>query len=147
MIINTYYRDQILTDKNKQNPLFLKTIELEKEMDKTLKKIGFSENDYKLYISPTIIPNTDTFNAIFGLEITMEDNFGYNADYKKDVILLPNEEVIEIIIKEFVNATRKNLNFFQDKLKIADKYPEMNKYKSIEKAMIKTLNNFKKFRA
>lgn len=42
MIINTYYRNQILTNKDKQNPLFLKTIELEKEMDETLKKLGFN---------------------------------------------------------------------------------------------------------
>lgn len=145
MIINTYYRDQILIDKDKQNPLFHKTIELEKEMDKTLKKLGFKENDYKLYMSPTLLPNSQTFNAIFDLEITMEDNFGYSADYKEDIISLPNEEIIEMIIKEFVETTKKNLDYFQNLLKNADKNPEMNKYKNIETAMIKTLKKFKKY--
>lgn len=145
MIINTYYRDQILTDKDKQNPLFLKTIELEKEMDETLKNLGFNENDYKLYMSPTLLPNSQNFNAIFDLQITMEDNFGYSADYKEDIISLPNEEIIEMIIKEFVETTKKNLNYFQNLLKNADKNPEMDKYKNIETAMVKTLKKFKKY--
>ena len=145
MIINTYYRDQILTDKDKQNPLFRKTIELEKEMDETLKNLGFKENDYKLYMSPTLLPNSQTFNAIFDLQITMEDNFGYSADYKEDIISLPNEEIIEMIIKEFVETTKKNLDYFQNLLKNADKNPEMDKYKNIETAMVKTLKKFKKY--
>ena len=145
MIINTYYRDQILTNKDKQNPLFHKTIELEKKMDETLKKLGFKENEYKFYISPTLLPNSQTFNAIFDLEITMEDNFGYNADYKEDIISLPNKEIIEMIIKEFVETTKKNLDYFQNLLKNADENSEMNKYKNIETAMIKTLKKFKKY--
>lgn len=135
MIVNTYYRDQILTDEDKQDPLFHKTIELEKEMDETLKNLGFDEKDYKLYISPTILPNSRIFNAIFSLEMTMKDNFGYSADYKEDVISLPNKEIIEMIIKEFVDATKKNLNYFQ----------EMNREKDIQTAMIRTLDNFKKY--
>ena len=145
MIINTYYRDQILTNKDKQNPLIHKTIELEKKMDETLKKLGFKENEYKFYISPTLLPNSQTFNAIFDLEITMEDNFGYSADYKEDIISLPNKEIIEMIIKEFVETTKKNLDYFQNLLKNADENSEMNKYKNIETAMIKTLKKFKKY--
>lgn len=40
-----------------------------------------------------------------------------------------------MIIKEFIDTTKKNLEYFQD----------VDRYKNVHTAMIRTLNNFKKY--
>lgn len=147
MIINSYYKEQILKGPNKNDPLFLKTIELEKELDETLKKIGFDKNDYQLYLTPTLMPNDGSFNAIFDLTFPKDNNFGYTMDYKEDVISLPNKKAIETIIKDCIQGAKEILDDIQSELKIAYKYPErMNKNKKLEKTIIKAIDNFQKFK-